>query len=548
MKNSLISKGGLLALLLHFVFFSANAQFFSIIPSTAAVPTPGGAVVFGATNTGISATEFGGIPAIASVSDGVVSQINVIHGGNNLTEPIGAGFGFGITDPDVVVIPLAGPSLVVIYFVVYEEAGQILAQDWTYNPAGGGSLTPGIIVPISGGGATNPNIDAVNECGVGIVYERGGEIFGRFGSLGPLCRTASYPSNLNAEVMFSACTPGGNDEPDISLFHDGVNTMANVVYTHTSPYKSLVIQRQPIGDFINAFPVNCAENQILMTLPAGSVLQTPRIASAGAFGGHHPQDCQIVFEHLDGYMLANKSIRGFNHRAITHGLNNYNPTNHTLLPSPIDLCINRRPVVAFTNCDNYMVEWEYAGTCLGGVSPTTQNILTKRLDMAGAEISSDYVLSNFDLTTSANLPSVCGRYVLNPANGIESMHVNPSFMQMLIKSTECNNPNVAKQAADADALPGASSTDDSNFKAYPNPFESSLNFEFEIEGNVDSYLLEILDIHGRLVDSFDHSDLNLGLNQLIWDAPEQVAGTYFIRLSSPQGVSMHKVIMISSGF
>ncbi len=546
MKKLLISKCGLLALLVSFSFFSVHAQIPSGSPSIPAVPAPGGALVFGATNTGVSAIDIGGIPAIASVCDGVIPRINVIHGGNNLTQPIG--IGPGVSNPDITVIPSSFAGPVAMYIVAYEQAGQIIAQDWTYDPWGGGSLTPGITVTICAAGCTSPNVDAVNDCGIGFVYERGGEIYGRFGSLGPLCPTASAPSNLNGEVLFSGCTPGGNAEPDISLFHDGVNTMTNVVYTHTSPYKSLVIQRQPIGDFINSFPVNCSENQILITLPAGSELQTPRIASAGGLGGHLPQDCQIVFEHLDGYMLQNKSIRGFNHRESVHGLNNYVLTNHTLLPSPIDLCINRKPVVAYTNCNNYMVEWEYAGTCLPGLAPTLQHILTKRLDMDGTELSTDYVLSNFDLTTSANTPSVCGRYVMNLGSGIESVHVNPSFMQLRVKSTECNSPNIAKQAAGASTLLGANSTDDSNFKAYPNPFENSLSFEFEIEGNVDSYLLEVLDIHGRLVDSIDQTDLKLGLNQIKWDAAEQVAGTYFIRLTSSKGVTMHKVIKIGARF
>ena len=555
MKKLLISKCGLLALLIGFSFFSANAQITSLINSTPAVPAPGGVFVAGATNTGVSAVDIGGLPAIASVCDGLIPRINVIHGANNFTQPIGVGG--GISNPDITVIPSSFAGTVAYYIVAYEQGGAIIAQDWTYDAWGGGSLTPGITVTICSGGCTSPNVDAVNDCGIGFVYEKSGKIKGRFGSLGALCPTASAPSNLNAEVTFSDCTPGGNDDPDISLFHDGTNTMTNVVYTHNSgSTKSLVLQRHLIVDFINATPVLCANNFILETVPfPAEDLQDPRIASVSGDISHDSRDCQIVVAHTDATLPVFEEIWGYTHRWNTYGPNQYTLAPRDLCVSPLSIqyCYNRKPVVAFTNCNRYMVEWEYeasgvAGSCLPGLAPGTQHILTKKLDLSGNFIGTDYALSNYNTTTTAMAPSVCGRYVLNLPFGIESVHINPTFGQMLVKSTDCNLADVAKQAADAGTLPGASSTDDSNFKAYPNPFENSLSFEFEIESNVDSYRLEILDIHGRLVDSFDQTDLKLGLNQIQWNAAEQVAGTYFIRLTSSKGVTMHKVIKIGARF
>ena len=514
---------------------SAQAQILAPFSHTPAQNLPGPIPVTNATNTGNASTDFFGELVTASVCDGFRPRINVIHGPVNVTATIGASL-VGISDPDVVTFPPVVGDDHVDFYVVYERFGEILAQDWAYDPVAG-TLTPGIIETIATGGCSNPNIDAVDRCGIGIVYERGGEIFGRFGSLGDLCPTASFPSNLNAEMTFSTCTPSGNSEPDIALYHDGIQNLASIVYIHnTGIDESVVLQRHTIDDFINANPVDCADNQELKSVPVASEsLHTPRIASVNAdptwVDPRAPGDCQIVVEHR--FAGSGYEILGFNYNESAHGPgigNFFETTDFCTVPLNVQQCQNMRPVVAYTPCDRYIVQWQYQGPCLPGLPQNHSHILVKKMDDAGNIVSADYEVSNFDLTTHAEVPSVCGRFVTSSAS-FSSTHVNHDYQRMMVKGagTSC---------MDSTSMPGVGLNSESSISTdmtvYPNPADEIVLME--TSSPYENY--EICDMSGKQILSGEIQN-----GKALVDVSELNNGTYIVRFISTSSVEHQKLII-----
>ena len=531
-------KKGIIALFVCALTLSTNAQTLSGIPHTPAVDLlPGPISVSNVTNTGNTATDFFfGELITASVCDGFRPRINIIHGAVNLTATIGTS-PVGISDPDIVVFPPELGDVTIWFFVVYEQFGDIIAQDWTYDPIAE-TLTPGGTVPICEGGCSHPNIDAIDRCGLGIIYERFGEIAGRFGSLGVLCPTASFPSNLNDEVIFSTCTPTGNSEPDISLFHDGVNTMASVVYKHNDgTNESIVLQRHTINDFINANPVACVNNQELISVSMlDESLHSPRIAAVNmdpsGTDPRAPGDCQIVVEHRFGASSGHE-ILGFNYNESIHGpaITDFVVTNFCMGPMNVQQCLNQKPVVAYTRCDRFIVEWEYYGPCLGSLPQTNGHILVKKMDDAGNIVSSDYEVSNFALDMQAKVPSVCGRFVtMSPP--FSSTHVNHDILALMVKGagTSCMSTS---------SMPLANLTDPedinpSDILIYPNPTDETVNIQTPSFNG--SYTIS--DMSGKVLFSG-----GLKKGEVSVDVSTLSEGTYIVSLFSADSIDHRKLII-----
>ena len=78
---------------------------------------------------------------------------------------------------------------------------------------------------------------------------------------------------------------------------------------------------------------------------------------------------------------------------------------------------------------------------------------------------------------------------------------------------------------------------------YPNPFNPSINLDFEIENNgfINIY---ILDINGRLVDTVYDGHINKGSYSYIWDAHSFTSGIYFVNITTSNKVLSKKITLI----
>jgi hypothetical protein len=81
------------------------------------------------------------------------------------------------------------------------------------------------------------------------------------------------------------------------------------------------------------------------------------------------------------------------------------------------------------------------------------------------------------------------------------------------------------------------------YQNFPNPFNSSTVFEFEIIKN-EMYKFEIYDILGRKINELFNKKINTGKYKISFDAQNLASGTYFYKLSSNKYILTKKFILI----
>ncbi|OGU29534.1 MAG: hypothetical protein A2X67_11280 [Ignavibacteria bacterium GWA2_55_11] len=59
-----------------------------------------------------------------------------------------------------------------------------------------------------------------------------------------------------------------------------------------------------------------------------------------------------------------------------------------------------------------------------------------------------------------------------------------------------------------------------------------------------SVRLDIVDLNGQVVDNIEEGIRSPGSHEAIWDAKGHASGTYFLLLTSPEGVRTRKVVLL----
>ena len=96
------------------------------------------------------------------------------------------------------------------------------------------------------------------------------------------------------------------------------------------------------------------------------------------------------------------------------------------------------------------------------------------------------------------------------------------------------------EISSSDLIP--STTELSN--VYPNPFNPSTNFYFELANNTD-VTLAIYDIQGRTIDLLlDNEYMYAGLHSTFWNADGYPSGIYFVKLIIDQKIDMKKIMLL----
>ncbi len=79
--------------------------------------------------------------------------------------------------------------------------------------------------------------------------------------------------------------------------------------------------------------------------------------------------------------------------------------------------------------------------------------------------------------------------------------------------------------------------------SYPNPFNTETNIEFELPN--DEYVgLKVFDILGREIETLYERNLSAGTYRFRWNATQVPSGIYFLRLSTPHGAQIRKMILM----
>jgi subtilisin-like proprotein convertase family protein len=79
--------------------------------------------------------------------------------------------------------------------------------------------------------------------------------------------------------------------------------------------------------------------------------------------------------------------------------------------------------------------------------------------------------------------------------------------------------------------------------AYPNPFNSTVNFEFTLH-EPTTVALEIFDLNGRLAATVADADLAAGIHHFYFSAEHLASGVYFAKLQTPSQSITRKIILL----
>ena len=81
------------------------------------------------------------------------------------------------------------------------------------------------------------------------------------------------------------------------------------------------------------------------------------------------------------------------------------------------------------------------------------------------------------------------------------------------------------------------------FNPYPNPFNPTTTIRLSVVARQAS-LLQIYDVTGRLVETFNNETLEPGTYEIIWDARSHPAGIYFIQMTAGRNRQVQKLILL----
>lgn len=437
-------------------------------------------------------------------------------------------------DPDIVVFPGS-----VKFMIVYIIQGRVYAEMWHGGGAVPVLLCPATLISYSSELACyNPNIDQL-ENGAAIVWQSGGAIHGRY------LNAVTCPASpaLGPRVTLNACAGVQGSHPDVSIYKDGPNDVANVVFVGepVPGSKGLYIQRIDLDDF-HAGIVPCAGNwDVLIPASTTHTLSYPRVASPpiGAAGVCF-QDCQVVVELQDG---SGSNVIGINRTACgPYNASILNFDGASLLPDT-RTCINTEPVVTYTSCsDIILVEWAYYNwsSCIPTLMPATANIIGRRLNMNGTPIAGIETDNYSKINTTAgwmHLPAVAGRYRFASGLGAQSTYCNSATFDILWRYNSCYMGSLKTEESTIAAGEEASS-----LEVYPNPVQELLTIALPLSSDVGVYNIVITDLQGRQVDSWTVSS---ALNQTEWDASGVSTGLYMVSVEASNGERSIATVMKS---
>ena len=78
---------------------------------------------------------------------------------------------------------------------------------------------------------------------------------------------------------------------------------------------------------------------------------------------------------------------------------------------------------------------------------------------------------------------------------------------------------------------------------FPNPFNPVTRVRYTVQ-RPGSVRLDIVDLNGQVVDNIEEGIRSPGSHEAIWDAKGHASGTYFLLLTSPEGVRTRKVVLL----
>ena len=154
-------------------------------------------------------------------------------------------------------------------------------------------------------------------------------------------------------------------------------------------------------------------------------------------------------------------------------------------------------------------------------------IKTDSSGMSGCNDSAISVVASATVTTLTNI-------IQNIFSGVTANTPNAVVGSGCTVTTLCQNISSGTNAINVDQT---------LISVYPNPFVSSAHIVFRLN-MPQNIILNIFDMNGRLVTTFENKKFDAGVNELMWNTDNVNAGIYFLRMLTGEKVQTEKLILV----
>lgn len=443
----------------------------------------------------------------------------------------------GVYDPDVVINPVLGNRILVVYTldpafglgenVRYEYYEYNSTTNTLLNHVTSTRVTSGVVVE------SYPNVDIAEDGLAYVVWQDTVQnlIYAAQFVHGT---TSGFPSNDTISVVpsvynvLSGCYRNGEllRKPDIATRYNSitgakVNTLVYELIDLANNNSEIISARFDDLDYTAQTPA-CASIFLLdqVDLRLGH-LSDPRV-SANSFP-LDDFDANVTWAALDLINFPSIEMRSkTSYFGSWNAIQSLNQPTVDLTPYP-----NRRPVTSYGG-DLLINAWDYDDTAIPGNVRNVADPLARQLYWWGSLYSFDYSVIPFNRTPPIDYINIAidGRY---SGNYVHYAFYAPSNGQMYVKRSMWTNQSLRQRAPEYEPL----QTRATGFKVYP----TQLTNEIYVEGS--SSVLVITDVHGRKV-PFTTSTTEKGFR--ITGLENWSAGVYLLRAQVGSEIKTVKLI------
>ena len=450
--------------------------------------------------------------------------------------------GNAVVDPDVVIDPVTGTNIMVVYELhgVLSGGVDIVYEYFLYNPSTN-TITnmqgPTRLNAASDTDNLTPNVDVSPEGYTAVVWHDRQNNIIRFNGGDDLPNFKALPLLSTYEASQQGCWGSGHlfSQPDVAIYKDASNAYHQIsaVFRYIEPSfvsNFIFVSRFTWSDaFIatnNPCSIDTLDEQELSVIH----LLHPRISTMWPYTPADSTVYNAVWLH-DGQLTFENKIKS---RTRDWSSGSLQPIEEVTLTSSSDLRIypNQWPVTTFAG-DFIFNAWDYNDAGIGQVRNSEEGLL-RQLDLIGTPFyANDYsvIPENPSAQDDYKFISIDARFV---AEGHYAFW-NSSTNDVQIKRSDIYNQNLRKGRPESETLTVQKVA--ATFSVFPNPAKTFLN----IQGMASFDDLRFLNLQGQRIE--------VGVSHL-GDAQWQLAietvpvGIYTLLIHQADSVTQHKVVVI----
>ena len=311
------------------------------------------------------------------------------------------------------------------------------------------------------------------------------------------------PSVPNPNILFNqSLSPDVAVTPDNIISFCYLASSANPTGTPVTAGRSLVVKQYTRDCNIFYAPTSIGT----YSWDASGTTGVPRIAANPNPNSTYFHDVEVVMSWAGSGCIANLGTRTYNEirnwgRSAGTWRSSYNVVSIPTVSSQNGYA-DRLPAVAFTGADGtsynntYSVIWSAFNYPTAGNS---QDVWSRTL-LGGVLQSSNYSRVNNNATGIQNYQSIAGRYS-NVKNQTAMVWYDDNQAQIYYRNPTVQAGSGGLNRPAAGGSTTGSSTPPRVLEAFPNPFNTSVDFRVNLQANEVVQSIQVTDLSGRVLDT-----------------------------------------------